>query len=593
MEDIKTSEEPIDAVDAVFVIGTGSKNGNEELRYALRCVDKRCPFVRDVYISGECPEWVDTSVVKHIKWPDRFSHAKDANIIDKLRRACEQDGIANRILFCSDDQFVTKVCSWDDFSPMWLRRYSPDDKWYENKKRVWHTRLRKTLQREYDRRVSLNIPTEGVCYFQPHMWMQIDRDKFVEYAKWSEYERRDDTIIASGYFNFAGERGKENNDHEFLSSNHRGGIGVTHVAYTDSSFGVAMEYLKAEFPEMSRYERAVEKYEVTAEEPPKQEKSDKSDKSDKGNIEKFVDALSKRAIWSPLVEQVRIVEGMRGASLPGWREILNDIIVRWAATTNKGEKVVPVDLKERDPMITLATKSYASGAAREFMEKVGKKIESNHSNRYGHSTPASIIPSVAKSTDDNGQKATSTVTTTKTTKTTITQAKSMPHTSGQTVTRTVEVKKCSKCEEKRRKRLEEEKARKELEQKENETKEAKETVSAKDAARGVFDGLPSVSPSTIPSETTVTVEEDGCVECVLEHLGVAAAYLGSNGGYPTLAETALAKGEFTVATRLILALKREALYNRCVGVMASWSTEESLLSAGEVSSILREAANLA
>ncbi len=589
MEDAKKVEGPI---DAVFVIGTGSKNGNEELRYALRCLDKRCPFVRDVYISGECPEWVDTSVVKHIKWPDRFSHAKDANIIDKLRRACEQEGIAKSVLFCSDDQFVTRVCSWEDFSPMWLRRYSPDDKWYENKKRVWHTRLRKTLQREYDRRVAESIPTDGVCYFQPHMWMQIDRDKFVEYAKWSEYERRDDTIIASGYFNFAGERGKENNDHVFLSSNHHGGIGVTHVAYTDSSFGAAMEYLKAEFPEMSRYERVFEKDEKAGkEEPQKQEKygkSDKSDKSERNSIEKFVDALGKRAIWSPLVEQVRIVEGMRNDSLPGWREILNDLIVRWAATTAKGEKVVPVDLKERDPMITLATTSYASGAARVFLEKVGKKIEANHANR---SNVANSLPQAVKAAEETIQKQTSNVTT----KTAIIQAKSTPRSSEPTVTRTVEVKKCSKCEEKRRKRMEEEKARKDKEAKE--ANEVKDAVSAQIVVNRVFGGLQPVSPATTPQETAVAVDEvdDGawCVECVLEHLGVAAAYLGSNGGYPTLAETALAKGEFTVATRLILALKREALYNRCVDVMASWSTDESLLSAGEVSSILREAANLA
>jgi hypothetical protein len=134
-------------VDAVFVIGTDSVGNNEELRYALRSLACNCKFVRDVYICGFCPSWVDRSVVRHLQWPDRFSHAKDANIIDKLRHACEQPGIAKRILFCSDDQFQTRECTWDDFAPRYLRRYSSDDNWYALKKRVWHDRLRDTLER--------------------------------------------------------------------------------------------------------------------------------------------------------------------------------------------------------------------------------------------------------------------------------------------------------------------------------------------------------------------------------------------------------------------------------------------------------------
>lgn len=245
------------AIDAVFVIGKGSRNNNEELRYALRNIAKHCPFVRDVYISGECPEWVDKSVVKHLQWPDKFRHAKDANIIDKLRHACEQKGIAKRILFCSDDQFQTHVCTWEDFFPRYLRQYESNDKWYEEMKRVWHTRLRNTLERDKKRRQAAGLDTSHIFYYEPHMWMQIDRDKFIEYAKWSDYEHSADTIIASGYFNFVDANGHPHDkkyDHVFIGAGTKTLPKATHIAYTDEGYDQAMTFLKALFPDKCKYE---------------------------------------------------------------------------------------------------------------------------------------------------------------------------------------------------------------------------------------------------------------------------------------------------------------------------------------------------
>lgn len=261
-EDNSEYDDPHSPVDAVFVIGTGSRNGNEELRYALRNLDAHCKFIRNVYICGECPSWVDTSVVKHLKWPDRFRHAKDANIIDKLKHACEQPGIARRILFCSDDQFQTRECTWDDFYPRYLRRYERGDKWYKEKHRVWHDRLKNTLDRDYLRRKELGLNTENVFYWQPHIWMPIDRDRFIQYAEWCDYPHRKDTIIASGYFNFIDAEPRKNADHEFLCGRHTELPKATHMAYADGSYNLAMSFLMAMFPEKCRFERGAE-YHIT------------------------------------------------------------------------------------------------------------------------------------------------------------------------------------------------------------------------------------------------------------------------------------------------------------------------------------------
>ena len=327
-----------DPIDAVFVLGSGSQNNNEELRYALRSLGAHCKFVRDVYICGECPEWIDKSVVHHIPWPDRFRHAKDANIIDKLRRACEQPGIAKRILFCSDDQFQTRECTWDDFRPRWLRKYDPSDTWYNNMRRVWHTRLRKTLEREVVRRKSIGMPAGGVAYFQPHIWMPIDRDLFIDYAKWCCYERRDDTIIASGYYNFVGEAGVADFDHVFLDSDGRNVGGARHVAYNDGNCHAALKMLRAMFPKRCRFEARMEGgASVRTNGCLPDEDASPATKDEMDRLTAAMDEIRSRPECRVLLPEVSKAEELRLFGAKGWRVVWNDIIGRMEAKTGRSE----------------------------------------------------------------------------------------------------------------------------------------------------------------------------------------------------------------------------------------------------------------
>lgn len=333
-------------VDAVFVIGVGSVDENEELRYALRNLERNCPFVRDVYICGECPNWVDRSVVKHLQWPDRFRHAKDANIIDKLRHACEQPGIASRILFCSDDQFQTRVCAWGDFEPRYLRKYDSGDTWYANKKRVWHNRLRKTLEREVARRREYGLDPSNVFYFQPHMWMQINRDAFIAYAKWCGYEKRDDTIIASGYFNFAGIAGRPDFDHVFFTSSNSGVPKETHVAYHDGSYASVMKVLKDMFPVKSRFElheRSTDKKVVASgwDRPRTRDSSelklDDPSPASKDELHEIME-VARRIRLVPSLAFMRgdlsRAEELRLYGVRGWRTVWRDLVKRYNEATS-------------------------------------------------------------------------------------------------------------------------------------------------------------------------------------------------------------------------------------------------------------------
>lgn len=376
-EAVSPFEQDDGPVDAVFVIGTGSVDNNEELRYALRNLERNCRFVRNVYICGFCPPWVDRSAVKHLNWPDRFRHAKDANIVDKLRHACEEPGIARRILFCSDDQFQTRECTWDDFAPMYLRRYRSDDRWYENRRRLWHTRLRKTMERDVQRRKAAGLDTENVFYWQPHIWMQIDRDRFISYARWSDYERRDDTIIASGYYNFIDAKGRVDPGgiHTFLTDSAPDKVpDALHVAYHDGSYKTAMKILRRMFPDRSRFElpdasvrRPDAKPSIqsaparppterpAAKAPAAQEDSVRSviprqsgdpspaTRLETAEIQAIVRRILDTPVWHGLSGEIAKAEEMRLYGARGRRVVWNDIMRRWADCTSSGASVRPID----------------------------------------------------------------------------------------------------------------------------------------------------------------------------------------------------------------------------------------------------------
>jgi len=391
-------------IDAVFVIGTGSQNNNEELRYALRNLDAHCKFIRDVYICGVCPKWVDKSKVKHLQWPDRFSHAKDANIIDKLRHACEHPGIAKRILFCSDDQFQTKECSWEDFEPRYLRRYMSSDNWYESRHRVWHTRLRKTLERDVKRRIDAGMDASEVFYYQPHIWMQIDRDRFIDYAKWSNYENRDDTIIASGYFNFIDAGGKPDFGHTFLGNNDYKVPNFTHIAYHDGSFKAAMAILKRMFPEPCRFEvdsglqpgkaqpapKAVEPQvanippEIIVSVSPKVSDDPSAANSEEmDEISRMSSKIRDNPIWNGLLGEVSRAEELRLFGVRGWRTVWNDIIFRWDNATDGGRNNMPVT----EPR---------SGAAEDIIRKYLSNPDSMRTKRFGTGRASRTVPSFGR-----------------------------------------------------------------------------------------------------------------------------------------------------------------------------------------------------
>lgn len=216
--------------DAVFVLGTKSfNNRNDEIKVAVASLRKYCSsWLRNIYVVGENP--IIEGVI-HIPARDPYTHDKDANIIHKIRVACEKiPNLSDDFLMCSDDQLVTMESSFNDFRPRYLRIYDPDDKFWINKKKngtIWFKRLCQTLDRF----------GKGARYFEPHIFTPMNKHKFIEMCEKYDYQNEHGITVFSLYYNFIGEKGAPHFDHmaierpPFVIPK-----GVRLIGYFDSSF---------------------------------------------------------------------------------------------------------------------------------------------------------------------------------------------------------------------------------------------------------------------------------------------------------------------------------------------------------------------
>ena len=49
-------------IDVVYILGDGSKWGNNEIKYSLRSLEKYGKNIRDVYICGNKPYFVNNKI---------------------------------------------------------------------------------------------------------------------------------------------------------------------------------------------------------------------------------------------------------------------------------------------------------------------------------------------------------------------------------------------------------------------------------------------------------------------------------------------------------------------------------------------------
>lgn len=106
-------------MDILYVVGTGSKLDNNELRYSLRSIAKNGKNVGRVFIVGNKPDFVSDEVI-HIQCFDWYDKAHK-NILYKTEKAISSGKLGNHFLISSDDHFYLREVDFDNY-PLYYKK---------------------------------------------------------------------------------------------------------------------------------------------------------------------------------------------------------------------------------------------------------------------------------------------------------------------------------------------------------------------------------------------------------------------------------------------------------------------------------------
>lgn len=93
-------------MDILYILGSGSKFKNNELRYSLRTLEKFIPNPSRVIVVGEDPGFL-SKAVDFYPMPEAVGN-KEYRIAKKIEWACKKDVVTAPFLFMNDDLFLTQ-----------------------------------------------------------------------------------------------------------------------------------------------------------------------------------------------------------------------------------------------------------------------------------------------------------------------------------------------------------------------------------------------------------------------------------------------------------------------------------------------------
>lgn len=158
-------------MDILYIVGTGSKWNNNELRYSLRSIAKYGKNIGRVYLCGYKPDWVSREVT-HIAAKDIYNR-KHKNILHKVRCAMDFSDIGRHFLISSDDHYYIRETDFEEL-PLYYRAEEIPDKMPKNNNNEYFRSLIQTRQL---------LERHGLPIFQtnPHCNTHFDADIYEAY----------------------------------------------------------------------------------------------------------------------------------------------------------------------------------------------------------------------------------------------------------------------------------------------------------------------------------------------------------------------------------------------------------------------------
>lgn len=94
-------------MDVVYIVGNGSRWGNNELRYSLRSIEKYAIGLGRVFIFGTIPNFINRARVTCVEMKDE-THQPAVNVFRKIKAAVDCCCVGDTFLLSSDDHFFIR-----------------------------------------------------------------------------------------------------------------------------------------------------------------------------------------------------------------------------------------------------------------------------------------------------------------------------------------------------------------------------------------------------------------------------------------------------------------------------------------------------
>lgn len=233
-------------IDIVIPLGTSGPWQDNELRYALRAIEKNLSGYRDIYIVGKPRKWFQNLIV--IDAEEHYTQ-KNYCIFAKTLKACMDERVSETFAFWNDDHYLLQ--------PIDVREIKY---WYWSNLKHLGTVAKGTYQRTVIntwKHLEKNGHTQ--LNYDIHTPILYEKEKFKQLAaeEWDKQEK----IIKSLYCNIHRVKGEEMKDLKFGRSFTRDEIkkaidGRMWFSTDDHGLNEAMKNtLRELYPNPSKYEK--------------------------------------------------------------------------------------------------------------------------------------------------------------------------------------------------------------------------------------------------------------------------------------------------------------------------------------------------
>lgn len=238
-------------IDVLYILRNApSSNGDDEIRYSLRSLDKFCPDVSRVFLTGGIPFFIDRD--KIIFTPADDIGVPAVNHWWKVRQTIENTDISDDFILMYDDVFFVRESPLSNY-PLFYRGELTKERNENNLYALTLYATRKLLEQ-------MKKPTLDFCLHAP---IRYNRQRFLEMTRYFEPLKGEKPALSvrSFYGNaFSGEKEKVyREDIKIRSALQK----VADVIGTADCFSVSddvfncdtMLYLVKNFPKKSRWEK--------------------------------------------------------------------------------------------------------------------------------------------------------------------------------------------------------------------------------------------------------------------------------------------------------------------------------------------------